>query len=707
MVERGTTAGGSVRESPDAPTTYASQLDRALREFLDSPGARLVFNRPERPAVSVVVVVWNKAPFTFLCLASLLAAGGSDYELIVVDNASSDETGELLRRCDGVAVIRNADNEGFVRAANAGAARARGRMLLFLNNDAMITPGALDALVSAMELNEGVGAVGAKLVWPDGRLQEAGSIIWKDGSAQAYGRGDDPARGDYGYLREVDYCSGAALLVDRGLFERLGGFDEGYGIAYYEDADLCMAVWAAGLKVLYQPKAVVVHHEFTTSTPSLARDLCQLNRPRFAHKWRRLLADRWPPATENILFARDRRPGEAVLVFDDRVPTADQGCGYGRSQALVDALVANGNRVTFVPLVDEVLWPGPTERLTQAGIEVLLLPPGALNDFLASRRGLYSTVIVSRPHNAERVIDSIQQELSEATIIYDAEALYYRREILAAEVAGSPMPVEEAEALKARELELLGRADAVVCVSSHEAELVQDACGADLPVHTWGFSHPVHQPVTPFAERSDLLFVGSFLRGHPPNRDAVRHFASEVLPRIRVAIPGCRFIVVGASPTDDVLSLDSESVLVKGFVEDLAGVYEAARLVVVPLRFGAGINYKVTEAMSFGVPVVASTVAAEGLGAVDGEELVVARDDDAFVDAVCHLYHDEEEWGRIQAGAIAYVRRNCDPLQLRGQLAEILFAASRGATAGDDTRASLFGPAASSPTVPVGTAPPG
>lgn len=663
---------------PRGTGSYDEQLRQALSQFLGESRAGLEFPRAREPVVSVVMVAWNKAPMTFLSLASLLASAGVAMELVVVDNGSTDDTSALLGRCSGLEVHRNKENEGFVRAANAGAAKASGRYLLFLNNDAMVTPGALPALVSTIESYEGAGAVGAKLVWPNGRLQEAGSIIWKDGSAQAYGRGDDPNRPMYGYVREVDYCSGAALLVDRALFEELGRFDEGYGLAYYEDADLCMGIWSAGRKVVYQPKAVVVHHEYTTSTPALAYDLCQLNRPRFAHKWRGLLASRWPAAGENVLFARDRRDGDALLVFDDRVPTAEQGCGYGRSQAMLDALAAHGYRVSFVPLVDEVLWPEPTERLAQAGIEVLLPPPDGLAALLASRRGFYSQVIVSRPHNAERVLGPIADQLPEATVLYDAEALYYRREILAAEVAGEPMDREVAEESKLRELALISRADAVLSVSDQEGKLIREASGGDIPVFTWGFSHPVHQTSKPFSQRRDLLFVGSFLRAHPPNRDAVRHFATSLLPRIRLELPDCKFVVVGAAPTPDVMALASPEVVVAGFVEDLSECYGACKLVVVPLRFGAGINYKVTEALSYGVPVVASQVAAEGLEATSGQDLVAAEDDDSFVEWVVRLYQNEEEWSRLQRGGLEYVRRRCDPAKVASRLVEILDEARAG-----------------------------
>ena len=127
-------------------------------------------------------------------------------------------------------------------------------------------------MLALYEGDEHVGLVGAKLVFPDGRLQEAGGIIWRDGSGHHIGRYDDPCKLEYNSVREVDYCSGACLLIKSALFRQFGGFDDGYAPAYCEDADLAFRVRQVGRKILYQPRAVVVHNEGapTARTPAVA-----------------------------------------------------------------------------------------------------------------------------------------------------------------------------------------------------------------------------------------------------------------------------------------------------------------------------------------------------------------------------------------------------------------------------------------------------
>jgi O-antigen biosynthesis protein len=196
-----------------------------------------------------------------------------------------------------VRVLTNAANTGFVGSCNRGAAAARGRWILFLNNDTEPKPGWLEPLIALGESSPDVGAVGSKLVFGDGTLQEAGGIVFRDGSGWNFGRGDAPGRPSYRDPCEVDYISGAALMVRRDLFERLGGLDPRFAPGYYEDTDLCFGVRSLGHKVLFCPESVVVHFEGITSgtdTGSGMKRYQVLNRSKFISKWRGQLARHEP-----------------------------------------------------------------------------------------------------------------------------------------------------------------------------------------------------------------------------------------------------------------------------------------------------------------------------------------------------------------------------------------------------------------------------
>jgi len=261
------------------------------------------FYLPERegaPQVSIVIPVFNKAIYTYNCLLTVQAYDQHIHrEVIVIDNASSDETPQLLSQLYGnFRVISNTDNKGFVEACRQGADMARGEYVLFLNNDTQVTPNWLHSLLDSIENDGTVGAVGSKLVYPNGLLQEAGGIIFNDASGWNYGRMQDPTDPRFNRARPVDYCSGASLLIRKSLWQQIGGFDLLYAPAYYEDTDLCFAVRDAGYKVMYCPDSVVIHHEGITAGTDVNsgyKAYQTINKEKFLKKWAAALAQQLLP----------------------------------------------------------------------------------------------------------------------------------------------------------------------------------------------------------------------------------------------------------------------------------------------------------------------------------------------------------------------------------------------------------------------------
>ena len=241
------------------------------------------------PEVSIIVPVYNHWELTAACLRSLaFDSTGVEYELIVVDDASSDQTREYLPKVQGITVVRREKNSGFIGAVNAGLEMARGRYIVLLNNDTVVLPGWLDALIRTVEVEENVGVVGAKLLYPDGRLQEAGGVIWRDGTGLNYGRYGDAEDPAFNFVRDVDYCSGACLLVRKEILDVLGGLDRRYAPAYYEDTDLAFAARKLGYRVVYQPEAKVFHDEGSSSgtdEDAGVKSYQKVSRETFRLKW--------------------------------------------------------------------------------------------------------------------------------------------------------------------------------------------------------------------------------------------------------------------------------------------------------------------------------------------------------------------------------------------------------------------------------------
>lgn len=274
------------------------------------------FHDTENPAVSIVIPVFNKALYTYNCLLTLEKCDPDIHkEIIIINNASCDETESLLGHIKGACqIINNSENQGFVKACRQGADKAKGKFILFLNNDTQVTQGWLSNMITIMENDPTVGITGSKLIYPDGRLQEAGGIIFNDASGWNYGRLEDPTDPRFDKSRAVDYCSGASLMIRKLLWEQLGGFDMRFMPAYYEDTDLCFAVRQAGYKVLYCHESEVIHHEGITAGTDITsgyKAYQAINHKKFQEKWQVALKDHFPPPPQSS-------PDEAAYRLESR-----------------------------------------------------------------------------------------------------------------------------------------------------------------------------------------------------------------------------------------------------------------------------------------------------------------------------------------------------------------------------------------------------
>lgn len=611
------------------------------------------------PRASLVIPVHGQLAHTLGCLRALAAwPPAIPVEVIVVDDASTDDTPRVLPGIAGLRYHRRAGNGGFIAACNDGAALATGDFLVFLNNDTVPQPGWLEALLDTFAREPGTGLAGAQLLYPDGRLQEAGGVVFADGSAWNYGRFASPADPRHAYLRDADYVSAAAVAIPRALFRELGGFDPRYAPAYYEDTDLAFKVRAAGRRIVYQPAARVVHDEGTTAgtdTGSGTKAFQVRNQATFAARWQDALATALPAGTvpTPALLHRDRKQ---VLVIDALTPQPDHDSGSLRLVNLMRLLREEGAHVVFLPANREHAGQY-TEALQQAGVETWHAPfaqraPGWLREH--GRR--FHSVLACRHYVAREFIPLLRRHAPQARVVFDTIDLHYLRERRAAELAGDAARLRSAARTRALELDAIARADTTLVVSEAERELLsRDAPQAKVEVLT--NLHEVAGPGLAFEARHDLVFVGGFR--HPPNVDAVRWFVDEVFPRVRERLPTVRFHCIGSNVVAAVQALAAvPGVVVHGHVPDITPFMDGCRIALAPLRYGAGVKGKVNLSMAHGQPVVATGVAVEGMHLRDGEDVLVAADAAAFADAVVRLYGDRELWQRLAQGGMDNVARH-------------------------------------------------
>ncbi|HVI24711.1 MAG TPA: glycosyltransferase [Xanthomonadaceae bacterium] len=624
-----------------------------------SVGAPVSVPAAPAPVASIVIPVFNHCAHTLACLHALAEhPPAAAVEIIVVDDGSTDGTAGALAGVAGLRYHRRAANGGFIAACNDGAALARGQFLVFLNNDTVPQPGWLDALLATFATHPDAGLVGAQLLYPDGRLQEAGGFVLADGTAESVGRFDRADRPAYGYLRDADYVSGAALAIPRALFAQLGGFAERYAPAYYEDTDLAFAVRAAGRRVLYQPAARVVHDEGTTSgtdTGSGAKAYQVRNQARFAERWHDALAAQPAPGTlpsPAVLHRAQRQ----VLVIDALTPRPDRDSGSLRLVNLMRLLREEGAHVVFLP-ANRAHDGRYTEALQQLGVEAWYAPFAARAPaWLRAHGPRFERALVSRHYVASEFLPLLRRHAPRAKLLFDSVDLHYLRERRAAELAGDTALLRAAERTRARELAVVAASDATLVVGDHERELLQrDAPGARIELLS--NLHEVAGPGLPFAQRKDLVFVGGFR--HPPNVDAVLWFVRAVWPRVRAALPDAVFHCIGGDAPAEIATLASvPGVRVHGHVPDIGPYMDGCRIAVAPLRYGAGVKGKVNLSMAHGQPVVATWCAVEGMHLADGVDALVADDADAFADAIVRLHGDEALWTRLAANGLANIARH-------------------------------------------------
>lgn len=610
------------------------------------------------PVVTIVIPVYNQLKYTITAVESILVSRVRvPFEIIVVDDRSTDETAAFFADLAPIRCITQAQNHGFIAACNRGASEARGEFVVFLNNDVYVLPGWLDTLYATFADQSNVGLVGSQLLYPDGFLQEAGGIIWANGQGWNYGRGEYPMLPHYTYLRDVDYCSGASIMLRTALFRSVGMFPTAFMPAYYEDADLAMAVKAAGYRVVYQPGSMVVHFEGVSSGRDVASGVKAYqtrNHALFTEKWAAALEGRRAYGDDPRRAAEQSRNGR-ILFADATYPTPDQDAGSAVADGWMRIFLRLGYHVTFVGVDNFTAVPKYTKRLEQLGVYCPRRPYAAdLGSYIAQHAGSYVVNVVIRYDRAQKLYAHLDAAGDTSPRIFMPCDLHYLREFRRANLDGSIPSVLQSFKTKYEEYSVMVDA-ALVCVHSDAERDEINATLPSVPVEVTPIMYDVPGRTTDYTNRADVLFVGGFR--HPPNVDGLLFFATEVWPLVQAALPGIVLHVVGSNTTPEIAALAGPTITIHGFVEDLNPLLDHARLSIAPLRYGAGVKGKVTMSMCNGLPVVGTTIAFEGMALRDGVEMLCADTAAAMAAHIIRAYTDEALWYQLSDQSVARARR--------------------------------------------------
>lgn len=644
---------------------FAEKAAHAARAAAREP---IDFSCDHEAAVSVIMVLHNKFDLTLAVLAELQDQMPGRLEVILVDSGSTDETRSLADYVRGARIIRFDQNVNFIHASNAGLSVAKSSAVLFLNNDVRLGPRAIARAYRRLNSAPDIGAVGGMVIRSHGRLQEAGCIIWRDGFTDGYLRDASPLAPEANLVREVDFCSGVFLMVRYEPLKRLGGFDPVYSPAYFEETDLCVRLRMSGWRVIYDPAVRIEHLEYGSAVSANdAVSRIRANQRIFSTRHADWLTDQPDRANTTLPFARiprESRGRKQVLMIEDRLPFRRLGSGFVRSNDIVRVIAEMGYGLTIFPTFhaqsrDSHLrreFPDTVEVIDDRGLE-------ALPAFLAEREGYYNHIWIGRTHNLDRLAPTLSRLKTHERpkIILDTEAVAATRAAQRAALDDQPFDLDEAIG---EEFRNIAHADSVVTVNAADAHLLQRAGFAKPTI--LGHMRLPRKDGPSFAGRHDLLFVGAMHGNDSPNLDALGWFFDHVLPKVVAKLgPGIRLTVIGHISADVDLSRFAAhtNVQVLGSQSDLEPQYDRHRVFIAPTRIASGMPYKLHEAASEGIPIVATDLLAKQLGWVHGRQLLTAPTNDpaAFAAAVVRAYEDPSLWSSLREAAWEGSERDSNP----------------------------------------------
>ena len=569
------------------------------------------------------------------CLVSLIDHSSYyEFNVVVVVDGIKDQNNSFLSSMSGIKQIKNEVRKGFAASCNAGASVSQGQYLLFFRDSIVLQPNCVNELVNTIINNNECGLAGAKLIDANGILLEAGGIFPNNKNLENQRFGGDAAAPANNYLRAVVFST-STIAVSRKLFAELGGFDEQFDS--YAEADLGLTLRHLGYRNYFQPLAcaAILDHR------KLSNDEFKL----LLHKW------------NGVLMPDASNKRKAVLFIDALTPTPDKDAGSVDVFTQMRILISLGFHVTFASGDNLQVVPKYTADLQRIGVECLYLPyVQSLKKYIKQSGGEYDIVILARANNAMKFISTVKQYCSHAKVIFSTVDLHFLREMRRAEIEKSDELMRQVQDIRSMELGIMKKADCTLVVSSWEKNLLR----AELPgvkiVHIPLMVDINNYKQVSFSDRKDIFFVGGFQ--HRPNVDAMQYFVKEMWPLIRERLPGVKFYIVGSHPPKEILDLALEDVVIVGYKEDISEYFYNCRLSVAPVRFGAGLKGKVVHSLGYGLPVVATSIAAEGSDLVDNENISVANDALSFTEAVARLYTDEALWRKQAENGLTFFKEN-------------------------------------------------
>lgn len=613
------------------------------------------------PLITVVIPVYNNWWVTYRCLRALQSnSDKTPYELVVVDDASTDQTQDALENLRGITVVRNLKNIGYLLSTNRGASMASpsSKYLVLINNDTEPLNGWLDNLFKTIEKDNSIAIVGSALISPDGTVQEAGAQIFENGAAWNLGRGKNLTNQIFNFTREVDYCSAAAIMVRKAFWLDANGFDERYAPAYCEDSDLALTAWKKNMKVVFEPKSLVIHYEGLSHGTSVLRGLKKyqvINTRKLFSKWGVELREHWKDSGLPR-FEATRSSKGIVVVCDHLLPSTSRDAGSVRTVQVIKHIQALGYHVVLKAL-DNSTTQTDIDFMQSSGVEVHLHD----NDFyetLNMRKSRINAIWTIRHEVFEYFSESLMKIAPDAIFIADLMDLKYNKEY------------EPSSGIYSSQLKIAKKVAKIVLVSETEVQNFNKESKEGNVSVIWAEYEP-RQDNIKWSNSNGLIFVGGFR--HLPNLEGIEWFADRVVPELKKIGFNAPIRVVGSGLTSQTKAeLQIKGLQILGSQLDLASIYSQSRIAIVPLLNGAGRKGKVGEALSYGIPIVSTSVGVQGFANLQTLGISIADSPVEMAKAIYEMHEQNELWHKAANLGRDYCRSNLSSMAMRDAISKLL-----------------------------------
>lgn len=661
--------------SPPAPVApHSTTPDSLMLPALGRMG--LDFRCDGPPSITVVIAPHDGFTTLMVTLAAVRDGFSGGIDLVLIDRGSTDAVRAISRHVVGAQILRF-ETRIEERAAFSAALRcARADAILFLSADARPAHGGIRRALNHLRHDPTIGIVGGMTIDHQDRIADAGGVLWDDGTLDWYAAGASPLTPEANVRCDIDCVPPHCLFGRTRLLMSVNAFAESAPSLEHAAALAALALRAQDARVVYDP-AIIVRR------PNLGEPLnSEESRALLRERGGVSLTPRHAPPSDAgsgpwIAPRRGNPGGHRVLYLDDTVPLRFTGSGFVRSNDVIRTMDRMGYAVTVFPIM------GCRHDLASVSADlpdtVEVLHDRDLADlpaFLAAREGWFDTIWVSRIHNFDLVVPILTAARALGApmpkLVLDTEAIASERRHARLILAGESLDLRSAIA---EELRNASMCDHVVAVSERDARTLREAGLSSVSV----IGHIRTPTPTPrcFADRQGLLFVGAMHEQDSPNHDSLCWFVDAVLPLIEKEL-GWETRLTVAGYTGPGVSLarfqDHPRITLRGAVPDLTPLYDSHRLFIAPTRFAAGMPYKVQEAASFGLPVVAASLLAEQLDWHDDHELLATPTGDAaaMAGAILGLYRDEARWTRLRETALRRLVAENAPDHYVSPLREVL-----------------------------------